>query len=492
MKKIFKFSLLALFIGFTSCEDATDIIQDSELGEEVAYRTLGDLQTGLNGVYAAYTPDSGSNGTGDAILFNDLFTDNMKRGIASTGQGNEVYGFFMQPGSQFPGTLWSNRYAVINFSNRLLRAYDRIVPGLEEDADIETAERIKAQALTLRALCHFDLLQYFTEDYQNTTSLAVPILDIVPQTNQVFPRNTAGEVFDFIIGDLEQASTLIGDFGDVDANVEHPFYVSQDVINAIRARVALYQGDYTLAGNLASALLADHAIITNPTDYFNMFISDEPKSEQIFTLARLQGDNGVVALYYANQATIDGSPFFEMSNGLLNTFSNDDVRRQVLLETSSNYVGLDSPDNVLLIGKYRGSAADQTVNHIKLIRSSEMLFILAETQARAGSLTEAANSIASLRGARTGTTPALTYATTGEALTDILLERRKELAFEGHRYLDLKRLGVELGIGINRNPTDCGSFFASCGLPSTDYRFTLPIPRVEIRANPTIEQNTGY
>lgn len=493
MKKIFKFSLLALFLGFASCEDATDIIQESELGEEVAYRTLGDLQTGLNGVYAAYTPDSGSNGSGDAILFNDLFTDNMKRGQASTGQGNEVYGFFLQPGSQFPGTLFSNRYAVINFSNRLLRAYDRIVPGLTSDADVEAAERIKAQALTLRALAHFDLLQYFTEDYQDPSSLAVAILDVVPESNQVFPRNTAGEVYDFIIADLTEASSLIGDFGEIaDGNAVHPFYVNADVIDAIRARVALYQGDYALAGTLAADLLADHPIVATTTDYFNMFVSDEPKSEQIFTLARLQGDNGIVGLYYANQATIDGSPFFEMSNGLLNTFSNDDIRRQLLLETSSNYVGLDSPDNILLIGKYRGSAADQTVNHIKLIRSSEMLFILAETQARAGQLTEAANNIAALRAARTGATPTVNYATTTEALTDILLERRKELAFEGHRYLDLKRLGVELGIGINRNPTDCSSFSASCGLPSTDYRFTLPIPRNEIRANPTVQQNTGY
>ena len=130
---------------------------------------------------------------------------------------------------------------------------------------------------------------------------------------------------------------------------------------------------------------------------------------------------------------------------------------------------------------------------IKIFRSSEMQFIVAECMARAGNLSGAANAIEELRDVRNDptATPA-TYASLPAALTDILLERRKEFAFEGHRYLDLKRLGTELGIGISRNELDCASFSAPCELQAGDYRFTLPIPRSEIAPNPSIEQNPGY
>ena len=122
-----------------------------------------------------------------------------------------------------------------------------------------------------------------------------------------------------------------------------------------------------------------------------------------------------------------------------------------------------------------------------------MLLIRAEVQARGGMLTEAAATIKALRDSRyTGNAPAVNYSSTTVALTDILLERRRELAFEGHRYLDLKRLGGELNIGIDRDSRDCASFTAPCNLPANDYRFTLPIPRSEINANPSIEQNPGY
>lgn len=493
MKKIFKFSLLALFLGFVSCDDAIDIVQANELTEEGAYQTVDDLQTGLNGVYASYTPDAGSNGSGDLILFNDLFTDGIKRGLSSSGQGNQVYSFILQPGTQFPGTLWSNRYAMINYSNRLLRAWDRIFPTLESASDIEKANQIKGQALALRALAHFELLQYFSPDYQNASAPGVIIMDFVPEITDVFPRNTTGEVFEFINDDLAEASELIGDFYlDAPAMPHIAYYINEKVINAIQARVALCQGNYTLAGEYVDAVGGvndEYYILSNESDgtYQAMYSADSPTTENIWTLARKTGDNGVVGLFYANSATIDGSPFYEASFGLYDSYASNDVRRSVTIQD----VGV--ADGVLLVGKYPGSSFGQAINDIKIIRWAEMLLIRAEVQARAGMFTEAAGTIKTLREARyNGTVPTITYNSTTEALTDILLERRRELAFEGHRYIDLKRLGGELNIGIDRDSRDCASFAAPCNLPANDYRFSLPIPRSEINANPGIEQNLGY
>jgi hypothetical protein len=504
MKKIFKFSLLALFLGVMSCEDATDIVQKSELSEDLAYRTVGDLQTGLLGVYAAYSPDAGNNGAGyDAILFNDLFTDNIKRGISNSGQGNQEYGFILQTLSDFPNTIWANRYGTINFANRTLRAWERIAPGLE-GAELAQANQIKAQLLALRALSHFDLLQYFSEDYQNPSAPGVIIMDFVPDITQTFPRSTTGEVFEFVMGDLDMAEDMIGSFSPPSSEAVN-FFINADVIKAIKTRVALYKGDYTMANTLASELLADYPLTgfgsaPDPTDpatgaqaYIDMFLSDSPASELIWSLSRRQGDNGIAGLYYANEPGIAGSPFFEASNQLFNLYTDSDIRKEVnFILNESEIVGVNSPDNIILIGKYRGTVDGNQINDIKIFRGSEFAFIKAETDARAGNFGAAQATIQLLKNRRGDDSSTPAYTSLPIALKDILLQRRKEFAFEGHRYLDLKRLGAEVGENISRNDVDCGSFSAPCDLSSSDYRFTLPIPRSELDANPTIQQNPGY
>ena len=60
-------------------------------------------------------------------------------------------------------------------------------------------------------------------------------------------------------------------------------------------------------------------------------------------------------------------------------------------------------------------------------------------------------------------------------------ERRVELAFEGHRFFDLKRLGLDI---VKAAPVQNLNF--------TDFRLLAPIPIREIQANANLKQNTGY
>lgn len=499
MKKLFKFSLLALFMAVASCEDATDIVQPSELNDETAFRTLADLQSGLLGVYNAYTPDNANNGVGDAFFFSDVFTDNVQRSNDNLGQGSEEFNFILQPGSSSARIIWGNRYGTINFANRVLRAWNRIVPSLTQ-SEMQEANRIKGELLAMRALAHFDLLQYYTEDYSDRTSPGVINMNFVPNIDEVFPRNTVGENFDFINADLTEASTLLGDFT---PGSDVPFFVNEDVVKAIRARVALFEGNYTLAETLSNELVDDYPLSTSG-EYIDMWDDTAlESSEAIFVLSRLVNDTEVGANWYTNSVDQNGAPLLFMSSQLFNLYENWDIRGRGFEVGQGVFVDEDSdiPNGIILIGKYPGdSPGGQLINHIKLFRSSEMLLIRAECEARRGDFTAAAASIHELWVARQrpgmfapaqpvfgGANP------TVQALTMILLERRKELAFEGHRYLDLKRLGRELNIGISRDASDCASFSAlQCSLAPTDYRFTLPIPTTEVTSNPTIQQNTGY
>lgn len=121
-----------------------------------------------------------------------------------------------------------------------------------------------------------------------------------------------------------------------------------------------------------------------------------------------------------------------------------------------------------------------------------MYFILAEAEAAAGNLTVAHDLIQKVREARNylgaATTPTYTNAQT--AYADILKERRIELALEGHRYLDLKRLATAAGVTMDRHATD--DTVPVTNLPNNSYKYTLPIPINEIAGNPNIQQNPGY
>jgi len=100
-----------------------------------------------------------------------------------------------------------------------------------------------------------------------------------------------------------------------------------------------------------------------------------------------------------------------------------------------------------------------------------------------------------LRDARFGSAqPLPSYGSQQEAFGAILDERKIELCFEGFRHKDLKRLGVAANRGVDRDPIACAIQSGACTLPASDFRFTLPIPIVEINANPGIsaQQNPGY
>jgi hypothetical protein len=84
------------------------------------------------------------------------------------------------------------------------------------------------------------------------------------------------------------------------------------------------------------------------------------------------------------------------------------------------------------------------------------------------------------------------YTDLGAALlADIVLERRKELAFEGDRFYDMNRLGLPINRGTNAASTPAGD---GMSIPWPDNLRVAPIPESEIQRNPAIasQQNPGY
>jgi starch-binding outer membrane protein, SusD/RagB family len=132
--------------------------------------------------------------------------------------------------------------------------------------------------------------------------------------------------------------------------------------------------------------------------------------------------------------------------------------------------------------KFLGKNGFINLDNIPVLRIAEVYLNRAEALATPGStvLDETAaladlNTILVARGL-----PAV--ALTGAALyNEILRQRRIELAFEGHRLWDLKRLGRDLIKSPHYN-----------NVAFTDARILAPIPQREVDGNPNIKQNFGY
>ena len=73
------------------------------------------------------------------------------------------------------------------------------------------------------------------------------------------------------------------------------------------------------------------------------------------------------------------------------------------------------------------------------------------------------------------------------SVSDVLDERRRELAFEGHRLFDLTRNALD----INRKENS-GLASAPSDIAASSNEVILPIPQREIDANPQMVQNNGY
>ena len=257
----------------------------------------------------------------------------------------------------------------------------------------------------------------------------------------------------------------------------------------------------TIATPYVAANFYSETASTNP---YRRIWADLSQGETIFALSRPTGGSwgNIASGFFFNTTSATGGAFLDMGRNLFDQLAetNGDIRRLAFVDQSSliaaNPLTLDNPnrDDVLVIDKYPGKPTQPLRNDLKLFRMSEMYFILAECAVAENQLPVAAGYIKNIRDARNrlSAQPLPVYADQQQAWADILKERRKELCFEGHRYIDIKRVGPLANKSIDRSIIDDIIQTLPTTIPNNDYRFTMPIPQDEIQANPTIQQNPGY
>lgn len=513
MKKI-KFLVLLFSFAFFSCEEATDVLQDGEISDAVTFTNTDNMKLYLSETYDKLM----TSGTLNEIALSAIVTDEV--GVGRNGNAFDTYRNNITLTNGYSSQIWLDYYTTINYCNRLLRGSLLVTPTSAADQVI--FNDIIAQTRAIRAYSYTQLLTYFSTDMKNDNALGVILLDRVSTTLEKLPRNINSECYALIESDLAYADANIQPVPV--ATVKSWAYVSKSMVNALRARLYAYRGNYALAETYATAAisnsglsLTDGTVYTTPAafflatgsnnDYKRMF-QDSPvngRGEVIWCLGRAINKQAIVSSFFVNASSLSGISTFDMNRNLFNILDNGgapwDIRRRVNIDptavidlsylTSTNYQSTDA----LVLDKYSGISTSNLINDIKVFRISEMLLIKAEGRANAMDYSGVATILKQIRDKRstTGARPLPVYANATEAWADILLERRLELCFEGHRYIDLKRLGVLANKTVDRHPLDNSTYNITGNITSvTDFRFTLPIPSNEIAGNPTIQQNPGY
>lgn len=464
LKKI----LLSALIGFTlfSCEDAYRVDAADEITDLNAIVNMDDLQRAVTGVYSRV-------GGTSFVEWSAYFTDECRKPSSNRGQGVQVHTWSINNGTNEPQAYYAGLYGTINSVNVVLSKLDA-VPTLNLDEQNQK-EVYRAELRTIRAMAHFDLMRFFATSYDNPAALATPIVSNVIVFEKL-PRNTVGEVTDFVNFELSEAYDVLSQYSD-NSDVTR---VTSLAVRALQARIALYTKDYENAIVYSQDVIDAVPLAPSPTDYLDIW-SDASDSEIVFKLKRVTGNGQIGTLF----KDTNGDVFFNVSNDLFQNFNTLDIRYYSSIDQNNN-----DPDD-LQVGKYLGSSSNFGLADIKLFRVAEMYLIQSEAYALKATpdLPNAEAVLNLLRASRNvGGVPPVTFSNQNDAINKILLERRLELCFEGHRFFDLKRFNL----GVDRLPSDVLLNAFAEDLPAGDHLFTLPIPQQAIFANDLLTQNPGY
>ena len=265
MKK-YIITILVLVATITSCDKRLDTFPTSTVAAEQAFRNEGDFTNAVRGAYLRMLTGAYYDGS---MQSRDVLSDNLiiSREGRLTQQQRHDWLYDKNSGT-FHTT---SAYAVIRNINAVLANIDNLENGKFKD-------NIKAEAMALRALAHFDVIKFYgdipTESAGANASLAMPYVT-VSDINDLPTRDlTIAEFYQKIVDDLTAAAGLINPSNGV-------YQIGAEAVNGILANVYLHMGNMPAAVTAANKVTT--AIATR--DQFTGVWDDSDKSGVIFALS---------------------------------------------------------------------------------------------------------------------------------------------------------------------------------------------------------------
>lgn len=453
-----------LFLVFaSSCLADLDVKPTEIIDQTLAFQSMDDVNAGVLGVYAGLSTHT--------ISTNTLISDEAMWPMENnTGRGTLMYSWKQDPVNPEAIAPWQSFYQVLDRANRILDVIDDVFATPQEEA---LRSQYKGELLALRAYCHFELLRLYAVDYE-PASPGIPLMKTAEIGKPA--RETVSKVFQQIDADLVQAKDLIP------ATFTNRSRITKQAVAAIQARSALWQKNWDAAITYAGEVINAMPLAT--IAQFPDIWLDKNNAEVVWELKREAQDAKFGDFYRDGSNRVLFAPSFK----LVSTF---DAANDVRFSAYVKDLAPGEPVRRWTVNKYvGGQAALANLADIKLFRVAEMYLVRAEAYASKGvsGLASGTKDLNDLRAQRINAYVPQVFATPAALMDAVLLERYRELAFEGHRYFDLRRKKRN----IERWAQDVIQAPAALTLTPNDRAYYLPIPAREMQANENISQHPKY
>jgi tetratricopeptide (TPR) repeat protein len=354
---------------------------------------------------------------------------------------------------------WTGGYITVEYANICLDGLKKI----ERDAPIAAAwDNVQGAALFFRSQAFYNLLTIFAPVYNpasSNTDMGIPLRTSC-DVNIPSKRATVEESYKQVIADLEAAEKLLP------ASSAYQTRPTKTAVYGLLARIYLSMRDYQKAYQYADKALQQNSYVLDFNTLNTTLTNPMPT---------YQTGNKEVIFYATTTNGVITTPNGLVDTILYNSYANNDLRKTVYFKSTTGGYNFR--------GQYTG-----VQNPFGGLATNEQYLIRAECAARNGDIAKALSDLNTLLVKRwkTGTFTPVTAATASDALSKILIERRKELIFYGStRWADLRRFNLDPSMAITLKRNLNGTIYT---LPPNDPRYVYPIPDAEILLS-GIQQN---
>ena len=476
--------IVAVF-ALSSCLEKypKDYILDTE-----AMTSLNGAEQIVTGIYTAYM--SSGLYSGYLTLLPDIQSDLVMAVEGNSNTYGEIYQWTFRPTNREIESIYAGLYTVIGRCNFYLDQVEELRANLSSDADIQTLDQYTGEVYCARGLAYAELIKCFCDAYDKNK--ADQQLGVVLRTSyfkeQPVERASLKASYDRAIKDLEKAEEML----DERYNTYDSPYFTKAAAQAVRARVALYMGEWQTAIDYSTKLisnteqfelsLASYTVTSdgmNEVDYLWHYDSGYEVIWRIgYTQTSYGGALGQNFLSFNNDYTYY-YPDYVPAQSALKLYNSADARYNAYFaQLQTGYAHqLTWP----LLVKYYGNESLMAnmiyhVNMPKPLRLAEQYLIRAEAYCRKGNFAKASSDLSTLGQARYVNGGSISV-NAGNWLQTISDERVRELYMEGFRLHDLKRWGQ----GFQRTPqSQTQSEGSSMKIDAGNPLFVWPIPNHEI------------
>jgi len=481
-------------VALQSCEDSINLEPISDIGADGFYSSTEEVDLAVVGIYSSLHLKQL-----DEWVVTELRSDNTLLSDDNSQNANVPYRqldrFVSNPLNEFTASYWRASYKTIGLSNNVLA-------NLGAVTDANLALQFEGEARFLRAHSMFNLVRLYGGIFVVTEPIA-------PREARNLERKSIEEAYAVIIDDLEFAYNNLPES-----------YGSNQTGRATKWAAGIELGKALLTQKSAATNTRAETVLRDVVqmsggrlldNYSEIFDPNNEYNDEIFFAVRYQ--SGLVGLGspFANLfAPLQSENAVVFGNGdelnvpsvdVTNIYESNDPRSDVNYGT----VWIDSRGNVntddRFITKYNGSFSnvDDAPNDWVISRYADAILLLAEAiNENAGAPTpEAIGYLNAVRNrANQGDAPSNQVDTFFNFKLALEAERRKEFAFENHRWFDLLRTNRAVTVMNNHFATEpqyndpLQPFFSTP--PIQQFQTLLPIPQYEIDLNPSVAQNVGY